>query len=484
MHHGEATLNDGHAIDDEVTRAIAGDEDAFRTLYARHATTTWRLAYALTGTRTDAVTVTSESFARTFTTLQASPAPRTDFATLLLRTTRDAAIDARNAHGDAAPPFEATEQTLDVATAFASLPERWRSALWLGVVERETQARVAAVIGVDTADAAAIVSRARRGLRHQYLRIDAGRGEARNCDRAVARLGAYVAGSLPSADIDKLERHLRLCPTCDGRYGRLASLLDRLPHLVPALPSMLEDDARVAWTGAVTTASDGLGISQFGEKVLAGVAAFAAGVGVLGAALVSVSGSGADDLAVSPIAPLVAELATPRPQGLDLTIDLDPSGFGSDTGSSTGNSFTNDRDDVDSIRPVSARTGDGPIVTDLDDGSGDSDDASGGDTSPNGNGPGGGGPGNGGSDSGDDPATPPTTDGPAGGAPVVSVGADLGDVPVAVELGDDPGLTVGPISVGSGPAPGGDTISVDGPLEALDPVVEPVNDVLNGLLGG
>lgn len=484
MHHGEATLHHRHSIDDEVTWAVDGDEDAFRALYARHAGLAWRFAYALTGTRADAVTATSESFARTFTALRATAVARPDFATLLLQTTRHAAIDARAAHGDVAPPFEATEQTLDVAMAFASLPERWRSALWLGVVERVPQTRVAAAIGVDDSDAAPIVARARKGLRQQYLRVDGGRGESRNCDRAVARLGPYVAGSLPSADLDKLERHLRLCPTCTGRCDRLASLLDRLPHLVPAVPAMLEDDVRVAWTGAATTASSGLGISQFGEKLIAGVAAFAAGIGVLGAALVSVSGSGSDDLAVSPIAPLVAELATPRPPGLDLTIDVDPAGSGGSGGGTGGNgAVTDGRDDVDSIRPVSSRTGDGPVVTDLHDGSGDADAApDGGDSSPNGDGPDDG-PGDG-PDVSDDPTTPPPTDGPVSDAPVVAVGTDLGNVPVALELGDDPGLTVGPISVGSEPTPGDDTISVGGPLDALDPVVDPINSVVNGLLGG
>lgn len=476
MHQGETALQDGHAIEAIVRRAIDGDEDAFRDLYARHAGLTWRFAYALTGTREDAVTVTSESFARTFTALRGAAGARPDFSTLLLQTTRNAALDVRRSHGDDLPPFEATEQTLDLARAFASLPERWRSALWLGVVERAEQAQVARTIELSRDDTARIVSRARKGLREQYLRAEAGRGDSRNCERAIARLSPYVAGTLRTGDIDKLERHLRLCAACDGRYARLATALDRLPQLVPALPDMLEDDVRLAWSGAVATASNGLGISQFGEKVLAGVAAFAAGVGVLGAALVSVSGSGGDDVAVSPIAPLVAELAAPRPEGLDLSIDLDPDGTGSGGGTGGTSGALDGRDDVDSIRPVSNRSDGAPVVTDLGDApSGDAD------------GPGDAGtPPIGGGDGGDDgPTTPtPPTDGPTTTAPVVSVGVDLGDLPVAIEVGNDPGLTVGPISVGSQPTPGDDTISVGGALEPLAPVVDPVNDVVNGLLGG
>ena len=469
MQHGEATPRDQHATEATILRAVDGDEDAFRALYARHAGLAWRFSYALTGTRADAVTATSEGFARTFTALRSPQVTRPDFVSLLLKTTRDAAIDARNAHGDAAPPFEATEETLDLAIAFASLPERWRSALWLGVAEREDRSRVAATIGLDDTATPELVARARKGLREQYLRVDIDKDRARNCARTVARLGPYVAGTLRSDDLAKLERHLRLCEGCTGRYRRLAALSDRLPQLVPALPPMLEDDVRIAWTGAVATPSNGLGLSRFGEKVLAGVAAFAAGVGVLGAALVSVSGSGADDLAVSPIAPLVAELASPRPEGLDLSIDLDPSGAGGTTGTRSGSS--DGRDDVDSIRPVSARSGDDLVVTDLDGHTNDGDDV----TLPGSDGPGTGG--------GDDPSTPPPGSDPAA-APVVSVGVDVGGVPVAVEVGNDPGLTVGPISVGSEPTPGGDTITVDGPLEPLAPIVDPVNGVVGGLLGG
>lgn len=476
MQQGEARLRNRRTVEANVARAIDGDEDAFRDLYVRHAGLTWRYAYALTGTRQDAVTVTSESFARTFTALRSADGTRPDFATLLLQTTRNTALDVRRALGDVVPPFEATEETLDLAVAFASLPERWRSALWLGIVEHQDPARVAGIIGVDRAAASQITARARKGLREQYLSVDVERGTSATCDRAVARLGPYVSGTLPSSDIDKLERHLGLCSTCSDRYARLATLVDRLPRLVPALPPMLEDDARIAWAGAVGTASRGLGISHLGEKILAGVAAIAAGVGVLGAAMVSVSGSGDGDLAVAPIAPLVAELAAPRPQGLDLSIDLDPVETGSGTGSGTGS--TDGRDDVDSIRPVSASNGD-RVVAGLDDGAdtggSDAGDSAGGDST-----------GSDGSDNGSDgdggPSTPPSTDGPSS-APVVSVGTDLGGVPVAVEVGSDPGLTVGPISVGSEPTPGGDTITVGGPLAPVAPVVEPVNDVLNGLLG-
>ncbi|WP_436793318.1 zf-HC2 domain-containing protein [Actinospongicola halichondriae] len=451
-----------------VERAVTGDEDAFRALYEKHAVTTWRLAYALTGTTRDAVEVVSESFARTFTSLRAERISAGDFTTALLRQVRHHAIDVRRAQGDTPAPFETSEKTLVLATAFASLPERWRAALWLSQVEKCSVADAAAVVELDADATVKIASRARRGLREQYLHADTRGATGRNCGRAVSRLNAYVAGSLPGADVEKLERHLRLCSDCNDRYQAMASLTKRLPMLVPALPAMLEDDVRIAWTGAVATAS-GLGLSRFGEKVLAGVAAVAAGVGVLGAAMVSVANSGGDDEAVAPIAPIVTELAAPRPTDLDLTIDLDPNGT---SGTSGTRSFGTADEEFDGVKGASARNGrDDAVLVDL----GEDEDSG---TTP----PGGGTP----IDSGGGTTPPPTTTPPGGGSsdPVVEIGTDVGGVPIAVEVGSDPGVTVGPISVGSEPQPGGGTIGVGGPLAPLAPIVEPIDKGLTGLLGG
>lgn len=462
MHQYDELLHErsGHAA--LVERATQGDEDAFAALYERHGRRVWQLAYALTGTTSDAVAVVSESFAQTFTALRAGRATNVDFATLLSRTTRHLALDARRAHGAAVPPFEAREETLVLATAFSSLPERWRSTLWLTDVDGLDGDDVASVVELDRDATAAIHFRARKGLREQYLHADVRRSTDRNCGRSVARLGAYVAGSLPAADAEKLERHLGLCDSCTDRYARLIELPSQLPTLVPALPDMLEDDVRIAWTGAVAPTSGG-GLSRMGQKVLAGVAAVAAGVGVFGAALMSVSGSGNDDdEAVAPIAPIVTELATPRPPDMDLTIDLDPDRSSDRPSSPDAES--------DGVVGASARNGaDDAVTADLDT---DGPPA----TPIRGDGDGG------------DPTPPTVPDAPApeptDSEPAVSVGVDVGDIPIAVEVGEDPGVTVGPISVGSEPAPGTATVAVGGPLAPLAPVVEPVDEAIGGLLGG
>ena len=457
----------GHAA--LVERAVDGDEAAFAALYERHALSAWRLAYAVTGTTSDAVAVVSDSFARTFTALRAGRAAQSSFRTLLLRTVRQQAIDARNAHGEKAPAFQASQRTLVLATAFATLPERWKSALWLRQVEGIDPAELAPIVELDVDATNQIVKRARRGLREQFVRADVHLSADRNCGRAVTRLTAYAAGRLPSAEVEKLERHLGLCESCRDRHARLLAIPQQLPALVPALPAMLEDDVRIAWAGAVETS--GLGLSAFGEKILAGVAALAAGVGVIGAAMVSVSGNGNNDEAVAPLAPIVTELAAPRPPDMDLRIQLDPDADSTGGTGSRAAGLTAD-DEFDGVVGASARR-DAPVIADLDDP--DADDPSGT-------------PIDGGGDGGGD--TPPTTTPPGSGPggpgsdPAVSVGTDVGGVPIAVEVGDDTGVTVGPISVGSEPTPGDSPISVGGPLEPLAPIVDPVGDAVGGLLGG
>lgn len=471
MHQNDGLPHDHSDREALVRRAVDGDEDAFRVLYDHHAVRTWRLAYALTGTTSDAVGVVSESFARTFTGLRAGVGGVQEFPVVLLETTRQQAIDARRAHGESLPPFEAPDDALVLATAFAGLPERWRAALWLDEVEDLGAEAIGSVIDLDPAATIAITDRARSGLREQYLHADVDRSADRNCGRAVTRLTRHVEGTLPASDSEKLERHLGLCPSCTERCTTLRDLGAGLGRLVPPLPAMLEDDARIAWSGAVVTSS-GPGLSALAQKALAGVAAVAAGVGVIGAALASMSGSGDDGQAVAPIAPIVTELAAPRPPGFDIPVgvDLDPgdiSGGGGGTADDEFDGATGARARSASATPARAdlATDDvpsppttAPPATDVDRTTPTAP-PSPSPTSPTG------------------PDTPPSE-------PMLQVGTDAGGVPIAVDLGQEPGVTLGPISVGSEPQPGQGTISVGGPLEPLTPVVGIVDDGLSGLLGG
>jgi RNA polymerase sigma factor (sigma-70 family) len=134
-------------------RAAEGDSTAFEELYRRHAPAAWRVAYAVAGNPDDAADAVSDAFTRVFQALPQGRLHATEqFRPYLLTSTRNAALDGLRRQGRLTPT--ATVETLDtpsskdsadqvldsvdsnlVAVAFRSLPERWRSVLWLTEVE-------------------------------------------------------------------------------------------------------------------------------------------------------------------------------------------------------------------------------------------------------------------------------------------------------------------------------------------------------------
>ncbi len=467
-----------------LTAAEDGDEQAFAALYDRYAPLAWRFALALSGSPDDAARVVTETFARTFTIVRAGRvALDTTVRSLVLTTVRNVAIDLqRDATSDTSADTAAdvSHETrfayaegdaTTIAAAFAPLPERWRSVLWLTDAEGMRIAHVAPVVGLAARAASSLAARATAGLIEQYLRTDVASTGDRNCSRAVARLGSYVAGTLPAGDSEKLERHLELCDGCRRRRAYLYIIGSQLVLLALPVPATLADDARAAWAAAVATpARRGLGLSSTAEKVLAGVSAFAAAVGVLGATLFDASHSPAgDDTAAAPVTP-AASNAFDQPVPADAPVVLPaPAPVGSGT-SGTGASGTSSPtglsrgDVVGTSNPAGGAT----PATGVDQPSRPTDPrttgSTGGSTDP------------GSTDVGTpDSETPPATKAPA----PLSVGTTVADTPVAVEVGDDPGVTVGPVSVGSEPAPGDSTVSVDGPLAPLDPVVSPISTALD-----
>jgi RNA polymerase sigma-70 factor (ECF subfamily) len=75
-----------------VSRARAGDSDAFRVLVERHSRNIFRLAYRMTGSEQDAEDVVQESFFKAFRQLKGFE-ERANFGTWLYRITANCALD-------------------------------------------------------------------------------------------------------------------------------------------------------------------------------------------------------------------------------------------------------------------------------------------------------------------------------------------------------------------------------------------------------
>jgi len=305
-------------------RAGAGDLEAFGELYRRHVDAAWRVALAVTTNPDDAADAVSDAFTRVFQALPDRLHAADHFLPYLLAAVRNAAIDVLRRGGRqqstemgeehdwpalGGGPADLMLADVDaalVASAFRSLPERWRSVLWLTEVERIPARDAATLLGVSPNGVAQLAVRARAGLRARYLQAHLGQNDVRmRCRDTVHRLGAYAAGGLAPRDISKVDQHLAGCDTCRARLTELEDLAPALRRSVLPLPAGLAALALARWEVASTTAagSTSAAITATGTAGTAGTAVPAVGVGVgVGA------GSGSLAASVASAALLVAGL--------------------------------------------------------------------------------------------------------------------------------------------------------------------------------
>jgi len=246
-----------------VVRARQGDRRSFGTLYLRHHDAAWRVACAAAGSPTDAEDAVAEGFAKVFAALPRMVDRELAFRPYLLACVRNAAVDRHRRtrkidlrdevpeqEAAAADPDEVVLADLErnlVGEALRSLPERWRTVLWLTEVEGMTPTEVSAVIGIKPNAVAALSYRAREGLREAYLQAHV-RAEARaDCRYAVDRLGPYVRNELSARDRDKVQAHLDGCATCRQRRDELADVNASLLGALVPVPLLLGSRTQQEW---------------------------------------------------------------------------------------------------------------------------------------------------------------------------------------------------------------------------------------------
>jgi RNA polymerase sigma factor (sigma-70 family) len=246
-----------------VVRARQGDRRAFGTLYLRHHDAAWRVACTSASSATDAEDAVAEGFAKVFAALPRMVDRDLAFRPYLLACVRNAAIDRHRRErkidlhdevpdqiGGVSEPGELVLADLErnlVGEALRSLPERWRTVLWLTEVEGMTPSEVSSIIGIKPNAVAALSYRAREGLREAYLQAHI-KAEARaECRFAVDRLGPYVRGELAERDRVRVQAHLDGCTTCRQRRDELADVnASLLGSLVP-VPLLLGSRTQQEW---------------------------------------------------------------------------------------------------------------------------------------------------------------------------------------------------------------------------------------------
>jgi hypothetical protein len=273
-----------------VRRARTGDREAFDEVHERHGPAAWRVAAVTAPDQATAEAALADGVARTVQgdVLVAGPI-RTR---VLAATLSHAAGGDPGASGAWLPaPEDATGADAQLFEAFAGLPHRYRTALWLADAERIPSAQAALVLGQAPAELADLADRARAALRTSLdHRVLADLSDGTVCHRA--RTALAVGSGASARERAGAEAHATGCEPCRGHQALLASAPLALRSVL-ALPAAPDSDR--AWARWQALRAEGttrpLGIALPGgrvppvwvERALAGAAAAAITLGVAGA---------------------------------------------------------------------------------------------------------------------------------------------------------------------------------------------------------
>jgi RNA polymerase sigma factor (sigma-70 family) len=168
-----------------LDRAYQGDDVAFGTLYRRVSPMAKRAAHNIVRDSHAADDLVQETFYLVLRAVRSGRGPRDSFAGYVLATVKHLAYrycksQSRTVTNDdpamwerftdsGQPPVQAER----VNAAWASLPPRWRSILWLVEVDRYSPAELAPGLALTPNAVSSLASRARQALRTAYLAIDA-----------------------------------------------------------------------------------------------------------------------------------------------------------------------------------------------------------------------------------------------------------------------------------------------------------------------
>ncbi|KAA9166793.1 sigma-70 family RNA polymerase sigma factor [Amycolatopsis acidicola] len=227
-----------------LRRLRAGEDQAFSELFELHASAVRRLARGLASDASEAEDITAETFFRVLQALRRGSGPRDHVRAYLLTVARRVSWEWHGARRDVpvtddelthragagADAHARTAEASLIATAFTSLPERWRSVLWQTEVEGEQPAVVAPHFGLSANATAALARRARQGLRAAYLQahLAINRESDVSCRGVIEKLGGYTAGSVTGAEATKIRTHLLGCASCRSMHAELREVCSSL----------------------------------------------------------------------------------------------------------------------------------------------------------------------------------------------------------------------------------------------------------------
>lgn len=227
-----------------LERLRAGEDKAFSELFEQHATAVRRLARGLAADQSEAEDITAETFFRVLQALRRGSGPKDHVRAYLLTVARRVSWEWHGARRDVpvtddelthragagADAHAGTAERNLIATAFTSLPERWRAVLWQTEVEGEQPSVVAPHFGLSANATAALARRARQGLRAAYLQahLAMNRISDVSCRGVIEKLGGYTAGSVTGSEARRIRAHLLNCASCRAMHAELREVCSSL----------------------------------------------------------------------------------------------------------------------------------------------------------------------------------------------------------------------------------------------------------------
>ena len=212
---------------DLVAQARQGLDEPYAELYRRHQRAALALARSLAEHAT-ADDVVSEAFERLLHRIRGGGGPEAAFRPSLLRTVRAVAVDAagRTTTEDDALVEGGHERTT-LARAFATLPERWQSFLWLSFVDGAERHEIATILGIHVGSVSALGYRAREGLRRAYLDAHLRGAPTPACADVWPLLAGAIRGALSPAQQADVDQHLQECDHCTAALAELEAVNTR-----------------------------------------------------------------------------------------------------------------------------------------------------------------------------------------------------------------------------------------------------------------
>ena len=215
-----------------ISATASGDVAAYALLHQRHRPAAQSLAGQLCADPAEVEAIVSAAFGELHGVLRSGGGPTEALRPYLLTVVRGVAHDRRARNGaEAESPGLADPSASLLGRAFMSLPERWRAAVWLALIEQASAEETAAILGLAADGITELAGQARATLIDAYLGRYLSGVTHGDCKSATGALGIDSGGAVIVPD-EWTGQHLRDCPTCRSMVAELGDLTPSLRRVV------------------------------------------------------------------------------------------------------------------------------------------------------------------------------------------------------------------------------------------------------------